>query len=106
MSKFGNVKTDGYHSKKEAKRAQELRAMLAAGEISDLREQVKFELIPTQRDTEDKLLERSCNYVADFVYKDKWGLEVVEDCKGFRTETYNLKRKLMLHKLGIRILET
>lgn len=47
-NKLHAEKTDGYDSKKEAKRAAELRIMEQAGEISNLREQVKFELIPAQ----------------------------------------------------------
>ena len=52
------------------------------------------------------LIERSCRYVADFVYTDRaTGRTVVEDTKGFRTKEYIIKRKLMLHVHGIRIKE-
>ena len=47
-NKLHAEKTDGYDSKKESKRAAELRLMEQAGEISNLREQVRFELIPAQ----------------------------------------------------------
>lgn len=108
ISKYGNRKTDGYDSKKEARRASELKLMLRAGVISDLREQVKFEVIPPQNETVNgkrKCIERSCSYVADFVYVDKNGNTVVEDTKGFRTEAYKIKRKLMLYVYGIKIVE-
>ncbi len=92
-----------------------LRAMLRAGQISNLREQVRFELIPAQygecgKDFKGKtvkvLLERACSYVADFVYYDNdSGQTVVEDTKGVRTKEYVIKRKLMLQKYGIRIKE-
>jgi hypothetical protein len=49
--------------------------------------------------------ERECKYIADFVYRDRDGNRVVEDCKGFRTPVYKLKKKLMLHVHGIRIVE-
>lgn len=98
-SKFKNVPTDGYASKKEAKRAAELKLLVRDGEITNLATQVRFELIPKQKG------ERACHYVADFVYK-RDGKLVVEDCKGMRTPIYRIKRKLMLHVHGIEILET
>jgi hypothetical protein len=80
--------------------------MQRAGLISDLREQVPYLLIPAQRDDAGRLIERQCSYVADFVYVDSDGRTVVEDTKGVRTKEYVIKRKLMLHVHGIRILET
>lgn len=103
-NKYGAKKTGGNASKKEHQRAGQLRLMQRAGLISNLREQVKFVLIPTQRDSQGNLLERECSYYADFVY-DKDGATVVEDTKGFRTPEYKLKRKLMLHVHGISIKE-
>lgn len=80
--------------------------MLRAGLISNLREQVKYVLIPTQRDYNGKILERECSYIADFVYTDNYtGKQIVEDTKGFRTPQYIIKRKLMLHVHGIVIHE-
>ena len=76
------------------------------GLISELREQVRFELIPAQFDASGHCLERSCSYIADFVYLDKNGVQVVEDTKGVRTDVYRIKRKLMLLKYGISIHET
>ena len=103
--KYHNVPTAGYHSKKEALRAQALRLLQQAGEIQDLQEQVVFQLLPVQRDADGKMVEREVRYVADFVYHR--GEEVcVEDSKGMRTPDYVIKRKLMLHVHKIRILET
>lgn len=104
-SKYNNKKVDGYDSRKERRRASELRMMLRAGLISHLQEQVRYELIPVQRDASGKVVERSCVYVADFVYTDKNGNTIVEDTKGVRTKEYIIKRKLMLHVHGIRITE-
>lgn len=103
-SKYGAVKSGGYDSVKEHRRANQLKLMQRAGLISNLREQVKYVLIPTQRDPQGNLLEKECSYYADFVY-DKDGITVVEDTKGFRTPEYRLKRKLMLHVHGISIKE-
>ena len=108
-----NIKFD---SKKEANRYFELRALEKAGKIADLQRQVKYVLIPAQREpdkvgarggiTKGKLIERECCYIADFVYKDLEKQElVVEDTKGFRTPEYIIKRKLMLYQYGIRIKE-
>lgn len=114
-NKYGNQKCGKYASHKEAQRAHDLKVMLRAGLISDLREQVSFELIPAQYgecgkdlkgSTVKVLLEKSCHYVADFVYYDnETGETVVEDTKGFRTRDYVIKRKLMLQKYGVRIKE-
>ena len=103
-NKFHAIKSGGYDSRKEHRRASELKLMQRAGIISRLREQVPYELIPAQRDENGKLLERACTYVADFVYELD-GKTVVEDTKGFRTDAYRIKRKLMLKVHGIRISE-
>jgi hypothetical protein len=103
--KYGNRAEGGYASALEARRAAELKLLEAAGEISGLREQVPFEIVPEQRDASGKLLERAATYVADFTY-ERGGEPVVEDVKGMKTSTYRLKRKLMLRVHGIRILET
>ena len=107
--KYNNKKVvvDGetFDSKKEAARYKELKLLQKAGLIKDLQRQVKFNLIPTQRGSDGKIAEYSCNYYADFVYiKD--GEMVVEDCKGFKTAEYNIKRKLMRYLKGIEVLET
>lgn len=104
-NKYGAKKTGGHASEKEHERANQLKLMQRAGVISNLREQVKFVLIPTQRDSQGNLLERECSYYADFVY-ERDGVTVVEDTKGFRTPEYRLKRKLMLLVHGIRIKES
>jgi hypothetical protein len=103
-SKYGAVKSGGYDSKKEHSRAIALKQMQRAGLISNLREQVKYVLIPTQRDDQGNLLEKECSYRADFVY-DKDGKTIIEDTKGMRTPEYIIKRKLMLHVHGIIINE-
>lgn len=112
------ITVDGitFDSQKEARRYSELLLLVKAGEISDLRRQVKFELIPAQREPDvtgprggiikGKVIEREVAYYADFVYRDKrTDRTVVEDVKGMRTEVYNLKRKLMLWRYGIKIKE-
>jgi hypothetical protein len=106
--KYGNRKittVDGtFDSMKEHKRWCELKLLQRAGEISKLRRQIPFVLIPKQTDEKGKTLERECRYVADFVYEEN-GQTVVEDSKGMRTKEYIIKRKLMLEKFHIRIKE-
>lgn len=104
-SKYRNQRTNGYASKREAKRAAELRALEADGAISDLQEQVPFLLVPKAIDEQGKVVERAASYIADFVYLED-GARVVEDCKGMRTDIYRLKRKLMLMVHNIKIRET
>lgn len=104
INKYKNHKVEGFDSKKERDRYYRLKAMENAGEISELETQVKFELIPSQR-INGRVAERACYYVADFVYKDKAGNVHVEDVKGFKTETYKLKRKLLLWTKNIKIEE-
>ena len=112
------VKVDGivFASQKEADRWRELKLLERAGKITDLRRQVPFLLIPTQREfcneidekkrrfKKGKVIERKCSYYADFVYMQN-GKQIVEDAKGKRTDEYVIKRKLMLWMQGIRILE-
>ena len=131
-NKLNAEKCGGYDSKREERRAAELRLMQMGGKISNLREQVPYLLIPAIYKTEDghlienvhekpkkelekefgklTLVERSVVYVADFVYK-KDGKTVVEDAKGFKDPSsavyakFVLKRKLMLYIHGIEVRE-
>lgn len=103
-SKYGNKKLtapDGqkFDSVKEYHRWGCLRLLERAGAISNLRRQVKYELIPPQAG------ERACTYIADFTYMED-GKLVVEDVKGMKTDAYKIKRKLMLWVHGIKIRET
>lgn len=96
-----------FDSRKEYNRYCELLLLERGGYISDLKLQVKYVLIPAQKDESGKVLERECSYIADFVYFDqKAQRTVVEDSKDFRTKDYIIKRKLMLERYGIRIRES
>ena len=106
-SKYHNnpIVVDGkrFDSKKEARREAELLLLERTGEIQDLCAQVKYTLIPAQKEN-GKVIERPVTYIADFVYKVN-GETVVEDVKGVRTKEYIIKRKLMLWRYGIWIKE-
>ena len=103
-SKYRSIKTtvDGitFDSKKEAKRYQELKLLQRANKIKNLRLQVSYVLIDKSR------YGRQIKYIADFVYYDKeLKQEVVQDTKGFRTDVYRLKKRLMAERYGIEIKE-
>lgn len=113
-----SVEYDGlkFDSQREALRYKELTFLVSDGIISNLKRQVKYVLIPAQREPSTigprggvkpgKLLEKECSYIADFVYTVvETGETVVEDTKGFRTKDYLIKRKLMLFVYGIKIKE-
>ena len=109
-SKYNAVPTkssDGVirDSKAEAKFVDELLFRLRIGEIKDLQLQKKYLLIPAQK-INGKCVERACSYLADAVYWDvALDCRVVADKKGFKTSDYIIKRKLMLERHGIRIVE-
>jgi len=76
------------------------------GEITDLNRQVRFQLLPVQKDEKGKVIERACFYVADFTYREN-GIFIAEDVKSpaTKTQVYKLKKKLMLWFHGIKIQE-
>lgn len=105
-TKYRNIKCNGFDSKKEARRYEQLVEMQKQGLITDLQKQVKFVLIPSQY-IDGKCVERECAYKADFVYRENDVL-VVEDVKSKITRenpVYKIKRKLMLERYGYRIRE-
>lgn len=94
-----------FHSKKESVRYSQLKLYEKGGLIKDLRLQVKYELIPKL--TINGKTERAISYIADFVYIDTvHNVEIVEDSKGFKTEVYKIKKRLMKHIHGVDIKET
>lgn len=105
-SKYYNQKTKvmgrEFDSRHEAERYMQLRSMEQNGIISDLRCQVPYELVQSQRVC-GKMI-RASYYIADFVY-NRDGEEVVEDAKGVKTAVYQLKKKLMAVNYGILVQE-
>ena len=108
MSKYNAHRTeiDGivFDSKKEANRYCELKLLERAGEITDLRRQVRYEINQPYEIAGKKI--RGIYYVADFAYYDKeLGEPIVEDVKGVRTDVYKIKKKLFESKYNIQIRE-
>lgn len=95
-----------FDSQAEARRYDELMLLLKAGTITDLRLQREFTLIEAYTTPDGKRV-RAERYKADFTY---WrGNEfIVEDVKGgnaTKTKTYEIKKKQMLDKYGITVIE-
>lgn len=67
--------------------------MQESGVIKDLELQPKFDLIPTQKFNNETL--RKISYYADFSYYQD-GKRIVEDVKGFKTDVYNIKKRLFI----------
>lgn len=124
--KYRNIRTqvDGipFDSQKEARRFIELRSLLKAGKIRNLKLQPQFTLQESYV-TPDGERTRAVRYVADFSYETAihqnvqdgegnlkpvtyWNF-VVEDVKSQATRTaqYKIKKKLMLERFGITIEE-
>ena len=124
--KYRNIKTrvDGipFDSQKEARRFIELRSLMKAERIRNLKLQPQFTLQESYLTPEGERV-RAVRYVADFSYETfvhqnvqdgegnlkpvtYWNL-VVEDVKSQATRTaqYKLKKKLMRERLGIAIEE-
>lgn len=117
-SKYHNepVVVDGirYDSRNEMLRHNFLKLMEKAGEISDLRYHVKFELIPqitkeeivhlkTKDKVVTKVVQSARYYEADFVYVNKKGEEIVEDFKGQETDLFKFKAALFFYRYGKQI---
>ncbi len=118
-NKFGNEITDRgnirFHSRKEARRYEQLSAMERAGQIRGLRLQQTFTLQEAYTTPSGERV-RAIRYLADFAYERAtapdcagtvYWLPVVEDVKSrpTRTKDYIIKKKLMQDKLGITIQE-
>lgn len=85
-----------FDSQKEAFRYGELKLLERAGEIAELELQPRFLLQEGFTDSKGKR-RRKIEYVADFQYIEN-GKIVVEDSKGFKTDVFKIKEKLLLKK--------
>ncbi len=90
-SKYGNVRVedDGirFDSQAEANRYGELRLL---ERISDLTVHPRYELQPASGDI------RSIVYEGDFAFQEA-GNEICEEIKGYETEVWKIKRKMMMY---------
>mgnify|MGYP004457616349 CR=1 FL=1 len=87
------------HSKKEAKYYSELKIREKAGEIKELKLQPRF-LLQNGFSYNGKRY-RKIEYIADFEYFDVMeNKHVVVDVKGYKTDVYQIKKKLFLNEYG------
>lgn len=107
-NKYNNTKVEykgiKFDSIKEMKHYQLLEYLQKIGEIKELKLQVPYELIPKYKINNKTV--RKTTYIADFTYittkDDK--LHIV-DTKGFKTDVYRLKKKMVEYKYGVEIEE-
>ena len=107
LSKFGNRPADcsegfRHQSQAEAARCSELHLLQSAGLISGLQAhpQPAWDIVVNGV--------KVCRYVSDFAYDQRQGAtteRVVEDVKGWATDVYRLKARLMLACYGIKVVE-
>ena len=118
-NKYGNKKVEtpdgAFDSKGEHLRWLFLKDAERRGEISGLRRQVTYTLVPpvhyyqtVHLKTKDKQVERTwtreVTYTADFVYEHD-GTTVVEDFKGMPNDRWQMKKALMAFVHGIYVRE-
>ena len=95
-----------HDSKLEVRRCDVLHLLQKGGVISQLKQQPKF-VLQKGYVYEGKKVQALC-YYADFSYLED-GVRVIEDCKGYRTNVYKIKKKLLLpilKKKGYKFVET
>lgn len=80
-----------FDSKKECARYRQLEILERVWKITDLKTQVVFVLV------EKSKWQRALKYIADFEYIQD-GKRIVEDVKGYKTQVYNNKKKMLLSK--------
>lgn len=86
-----------YDSKKEAEYAFRLDVLKQAGEVVKWDRQIRLPL--------DVNGQKVCTYIVDFVVTCRDGSIEYVDVKGYKTDVYKLKKKLVKAVLGIDIKE-
>jgi hypothetical protein len=90
-NKYGSTKHEYngrvYHSIKEANYAAELDLLVRSGEVQDWTPQERIDLKANGR--------HICTYIPDFLVTLADGSQELHEVKGFATETYRLKRKIL-----------
>lgn len=112
-SKYNNTKIeeDGikFDSQKEYRRYKALKVLERAGQISNLKHHVAFELAPQVKYSTAKKAKPALRYEADFTYMEN-GKLVVEDVKSkdvtAKDKVYIIKKHLMMWVHGIEIRES
>lgn len=106
-SKYNNAKPEYYDpdlketlkfdSNKEFEYYLLLKDRLKRGEIFRLQRQFKITIQPPFTTPQGEKIQ-AITYKADFVYLDSEGVTHIVDVKGFKTDVYRLKKKLLAYK--------
>lgn len=96
-------KTITFDSEKERDYYLILKDRQKRGEIGYIWRQLPIEIQPGFTMPSGEKI-RAITYIADFAYNDLDGIEHIVDVKGYKTEIYKLKKKLLAYK-GIYIEE-
>ena len=101
-SKFQSVEciVDGirFQSRLEARRYTQLKQMEKEGVIRNLVLQPRFLIQEKFKDPYTGKIYQPIHYIGDFLYVADGCQQVVEEIKGFATEVFRLKFKLVIHK--------
>lgn len=88
-----------FQSKLEAERYQQLKFLLRADEIADLKLQPEFQIFEGYIDPLTGEKHKSRYYIGDFQYVDVRNHQtIVEDTKGIETDVFKLKWELVQEK--------
>ena len=90
-----NTEDGTFDSKYEYEEWCRLKLLERGGVIRNLMRQVPYVLIPTIRTTAGTL--KQITYYADFVYEEN-GIVCMVDTKGFETDTYKIKKRLLINQ--------
>lgn len=100
-NKYNNIKVNGFDSKKENKRNNQLFYLQESGFIHSLESQKVFILQNSYIYKGNKI--QPIKYIADFYYYDnnlkQWIIEDVKSKATMKDKTYILKKKLLLFKI-------
>jgi hypothetical protein len=100
-NKYGNKKTvyngNKYDSKKEAEYAYRLDMLIKAKEVISWERQIRLNLLVNDI--------KVCAYLVDFIVKYPDNKVEYVDVKGYKTDIYKLKKKLVKAVLDIDIVE-
>ena len=85
-----------WDSGKELAEYEYLLVLQKAGKVKTIELQPKFGLQPAF--TYQGKKKRAITYKADFRITMADGREIIVECKGFRTRSYQMRKKMLLHK--------
>src|SRR3990167_94734 len=105
MNKYGNIRSSYkghvFHSRKEAEFSRTLDTLRRATDpkqrVKDIVYQPRYPIVINGK--------KVCTYVGDFFVTFEDGHSVLYDVKGYRTDIFILKKKLVEAVLGIEIVE-